>query len=73
MTRDRWNLDPTSLRVTLSVLRHGPISRAELGLSTQVLQEFYATQHAIGAVGWLEVDAKIQVEQAIAQLKMKSA
>lgn len=39
----------------------------------QVLQEFYATQHAIGAVGWLEVDAKIQVEQAIAQLKMKSA
>ena len=31
MTRDRWNLDPTSLRVTLSVLRHGPISRAELG------------------------------------------
>ena len=31
MTRDRWNLDPTSLRVTLSVLRHGPLSRAELG------------------------------------------
>ena len=41
--------------------------------SIQVLQEVYATQHAIGAVGWLEVDAKIQVEQAIAQLKMKSA
>lgn len=39
----------------------------------QVLQELYATQHAIGAVGWLEVDAKIQVEQAIAQLKMKSS
>lgn len=29
--RDRWNLDPTSLRVTLGVLRHGPVSRAELG------------------------------------------
>lgn len=41
--------------------------------SIQVLQEVYATQHAIGAVGWLEVDAKIQVEQAIAQLKMKTA
>lgn len=40
--------------------------------SIQVLQEVYATQHAIGAVGWLEVDAKIQVEQAIAQLKMKA-
>lgn len=38
----------------------------------QVLQEVYATQHAIGAVGWLEVDAKVQVEQAIAQLKMKA-
>lgn len=31
MPRDRWNLDPTSLRVTLAVLRYGPISRAELG------------------------------------------
>ncbi|WP_303202479.1 phage major capsid protein [Raoultibacter timonensis] len=39
----------------------------------QVLNELYATQHAVGAVGWLEVDAKIQVEQAIAQLKMKAA
>lgn len=39
----------------------------------QILQELYATQHAVGAVGWLEVDAKIQVEQAVAQLKMKAA
>lgn len=39
--RDRWNLDPTSLRVTLSVLRHGPLSRADLcrmlGLSSASL------------------------------------
>lgn len=41
--------------------------------SIQILQELYATQHAVGAVGWLEVDAKIQIEQAIAQLKMKAA
>lgn len=39
----------------------------------QVLHELYATQHAVGAVGWVEVDMKIQVEQAIAQLKMKAA
>ncbi len=37
----------------------------------QVLQELYAPQHAIGVLGFVEVDAKIQVEQAIAQLKMK--
>lgn len=36
----------------------------------QILQELYATQHAIGAVGWLEADAKIQVEQSVAAMKM---
>lgn len=39
----------------------------------QVLQELYAPQHAIGVLGFVEVDAKIQVEQAIAQLKMATA
>lgn len=39
----------------------------------QILQEVYATQHAIGAVGWLEMDAKIQVEQAISKLVMKAS
>jgi HK97 family phage major capsid protein len=39
----------------------------------QVLQELYAPQHAIGVLGFVEVDAKIQVEQAIAQLKMAAA
>ena len=31
MPTRRWSLDPTSLRVALTVLRHGPISRADLG------------------------------------------
>lgn len=38
----------------------------------QVLQELYAPQHAVGVLGFVEVDAKIQVTQAIAQLKMKA-
>lgn len=31
MPSRRWSLDPTSQRVALTVLRHGPISRADLG------------------------------------------
>lgn len=38
--------------------------------SVQILREKYATQHALGIVEWLEFDAKIQNEQAIAVLKM---
>ena len=38
--------------------------------SVQVLRETYATQHAIGVVNWLEVDAKIQNQQAVAALRM---
>lgn len=38
--------------------------------SVQILREKYATQHALGIVEWLELDAKIQNEQAIAVLKM---
>ena len=41
-------------------------------LSIEILREKFATQHAIGAVGWMEVDAKIQDEQKIAVLKMKA-
>lgn len=39
----------------------------------QVLQEHYATQHAIGVVGWLEFDAKVQDAQRLACLKMAQA
>lgn len=38
--------------------------------SVQILREKYATQHALGIVEWLEFDAKIQNEQAVAVLKM---
>lgn len=36
----------------------------------QVLHEKYATQHAIGIVGWLEFDAAVQDAQRIAKLEM---
>ena len=39
----------------------------------QVLREHYATQHAVGAVGWLEMDSKIENEQKIAVLQMTDA
>lgn len=36
----------------------------------EVLRELYAAQHAIGVVGWLEFDAKVQDQQKVAILKM---
>ena len=39
-------------------------------LEVQVLREKYATQHAVGVVGWMELDSKIEQEQKIAVLKM---
>lgn len=39
-------------------------------LEIQVLREKYATQHAVGVVGWMELDSKIEDEQKIAVLKM---
>jgi HK97 family phage major capsid protein len=42
-------------------------------MSIQVLREVYAAQHAIGVVGWVEFDAKIEDEQKIACLKMAAS
>lgn len=42
-------------------------------VSIEILREKYATQHAIGVVGWIEVDSKVENEQKIAKLVMKSA
>lgn len=42
-------------------------------VSIEVLREKYATQHAIGVVGWIEIDSKVENEQKIAKLVMKSA
>lgn len=41
--------------------------------SVQVLREKYATQHAIGVVAWVEADAKVQNQQAVAVMKMAIA
>lgn len=39
-------------------------------MEIQVLTETYAAQHAIGVVGWLEADAKVENAQKIAKLVM---
>ena len=39
-------------------------------LNIQVLREKYATQHAVGVVGWLEFDSNVENAQMISALKM---
>lgn len=41
-------------------------------INIEVLREKYATQHAIGVVGWLEFDSKVQDNQMIAKLVMNA-
>lgn len=41
-------------------------------MNIEVLREKFATQHAIGIVGWLEMDAKVENAQKIAKLVMKA-
>lgn len=41
-------------------------------INIQVLMEKYATQHAIGVVGFIELDAKVENAQKIAKLTMKA-
>lgn len=42
-------------------------------VSIQVLHERFATQHALGIVGWIEIDSKVENAQKIAKLVMASA
>lgn len=42
-------------------------------MNIEVLREKYATQHAIGVVGWLEFDSKVNDAQKITALKMAGA
>ncbi len=42
-------------------------------MSIEVLRERFATQHALGVVCWMEVDSKIENEQKVAVMTMKSA
>lgn len=39
-------------------------------MTIEVLREKYATQHAVGVVGWLEFDSKVEDAQKIAKLTM---
>ena len=41
-------------------------------INIEVLREKYATQHAYGVVGWFEFDSKVQNEQKIASLTLKT-
>lgn len=42
-------------------------------IEIQVLRERFATQHAVGIVGYTEFDSKIENAQAVARLKMATA
>lgn len=42
-------------------------------ISIEILREKYATQHAIGVVGWFEFDSKVTDNQKLAVLTMKGA
>ncbi|SNR85929.1 phage major capsid protein, HK97 family [Anaerovirgula multivorans] len=41
-------------------------------MNIEVLREKFATQHAIGVVGWIEIDSKVENSQKIAKLVMKT-
>ena len=42
-------------------------------MTIEVLRELYAAQHAVGVVGWVEFDAKVQDQQKIAVLQMHAS
>jgi HK97 family phage major capsid protein len=42
-------------------------------MNIEVLREKFATQHAIGIVGWLEMDSKVENSQKISKLVMKAS
>ena len=50
----------------------GLATKVSENLEIEVLREKYATQHAVGVVGWLEFDSKVEDNQKIAKLTMKA-
>lgn len=42
-------------------------------IAIEVLREKYATQHAVGVVGWMELDSKIENSQKITKMTFKIA
>lgn len=63
-----------SMAAGKKVIFYGDMSGLAVKLSEefeiQVLREHYAAQHAVGVVGWVELDSKIENEQKIAALTM---
>lgn len=59
-----------------TVIYYGDMSGLAVKISEEmnieVLREKFATQHAVGIVGWLEMDAKVENAQKIAKLVMKA-
>ena len=58
---------------TKTIIYYGDMSglavKVSEDMNIEILRERFATQHAIGVVGWLEMDAKVENEQKIAKLK----
>lgn len=66
------NMDTMAANKT--AIYYGDMSGLAVKLSEevniQVLREKFATQHALGVVGWVEIDSKIENEQKISRLVM---
>lgn len=65
-----------AIAATKTAIYYGDMSGLAVKLSEdvsiQVLRESYATQHALGVVAWIELDAKVENAQKIAKLVMKA-
>ena len=60
-----------------TVIFYGDMSglaiRITENMELQILREKYATQHAIGIVGWMELDSKVENAQKLSKLVMKTS
>lgn len=67
----------STMAVGKTVIYYGDMSGLAVKLSEdvsiEILREKFATQHAVGVVGWIEIDSKVENAQKIAKLVMKSA
>lgn len=51
----------------------GVATKFSENISVKVLRELFATEHAVGVVGWVDFDAKIANEQKVAALVMAAS
>ncbi len=68
------NMD--TMVATKTAIFYGDMSGLAVKLSEdmniEVLREKFATQHAVGVVGWIEIDSKVENAQKISKLVMKA-